>query len=272
MKTAVTACFPAGDGGPAVPTDEAVLERAQQPPSAAAPGPPEHPHSAGQGAGCGCCWVTSADLLVDEAPVLDPLWSCWKQDFSPRAGWKGWDFFLEVWAKLPQTSPGINLPVLVRSSPVVLPGWLYVEYPQGEIPWVRLPLHLAEKACWQKTVKEKNKEPMRSMCQGLPGRKLEGALGELTRQNSWAQSPPASSLCPQTSGSAAARWHSMQAGGERANAMGVSAAAGPGKRPWGVTPRALLRPCLAGWWAGLEAMGTKRSPCRHRGPSPGPTC
>lgn len=62
------------------------------------------------------------DLLVDEAPVLDPLWSCWKQDFSPRAGWKGWDLFLEVWAKLPQTSPGINLPVLVRSSPVVLPG------------------------------------------------------------------------------------------------------------------------------------------------------
>ncbi|KAK4815140.1 hypothetical protein QYF61_017581 [Mycteria americana] len=78
---------------------------------------------------CGCrMWLllgqTPQIRLVDDTPVLEPLWSCWGQDFCPRAGWKGWEFFLGVEAKLQQTSPGTNLPVLVRSSPSALPTQL----------------------------------------------------------------------------------------------------------------------------------------------------
>lgn len=64
---------------------------------------------------------------------------------------------------------------------------------------------LLRKLVGKKLQKRKNEELMRTLCQGLPGRKLEGAPGELTRQNSWARSLSASSLCPQVSGSAAAR-------------------------------------------------------------------
>ena len=135
MEAAVAARLPAGDGGPPLATDEAVLERAQQPPSAAASGPPQPAPRLRAGRRM---WPllghTPQMRPADEAPVLEPLWSCWEPDFCPRAGWKGWDFFLGVWAKLPQTSPGTNLPVLVWSSPSALPARLYVEYPRGEIP------------------------------------------------------------------------------------------------------------------------------------------
>ena len=123
MEAAVAARLAAGDGGPALATDKAVLEGAEQPPSAAASGPPQAaPHLRAGRRTWPLLGHSPQIRLADEAPALEPLQSCWEQDFCPRAGWKGWEFFLGVWAKLPQTSPGTNLPVLVRSSPSVLPG------------------------------------------------------------------------------------------------------------------------------------------------------
>lgn len=123
MEAAVAAPLLAGDGGPALAADEAVLERAQQPPSAAASGPPQPAPHLRAGRRMWPLLGRSPQMpLADEAPVPEPLWSCWEQDCCPRAGWKGWDFLPGARAKLPQTCPGANLPVLVRSSPSALPA------------------------------------------------------------------------------------------------------------------------------------------------------
>lgn len=138
MEAAVAARLVAGDGGPALATDEAVLERAEQPPSAAASGPPQPaPHLQAGRRMWPLLGHTAQICLAEEAPVLEPLWSCWEQDFCLQSWLEGLGFL--SWAKVPPTSPGANLPVLGGSSPSVLPTRLCIEYPQGEIPGVLLP-------------------------------------------------------------------------------------------------------------------------------------
>ena len=93
VEAAVAACLLAGDSGPALPTDEALLERAQQPPSAAASGPPQPaPHLPAGRSLWPLLGHSPQICLADEAVVPEPLWSCQEQDFCPRAAWKGWDF------------------------------------------------------------------------------------------------------------------------------------------------------------------------------------
>jgi len=76
---------------------------------------------------------------------------------------------------------------------------------------------------------------------GTACQKAGGSREELTRQNSWAQSPCFCSLRPQISGSASARRHSVHAGGERANASGNEQLCGAGGRvPEGLPLRAAL--------------------------------
>ena len=86
MEAAVAAHLPASDGGPAVTTDKAVLERAQQPPSAAASGPPQpDPHLRAGRRMRPLLGHTPQSRLAVKAPVREPLWTCWEQDFCPRA-------------------------------------------------------------------------------------------------------------------------------------------------------------------------------------------
>ena len=93
MEAAVAARLVAGDGGPALATDEAVLQRAEQPPSAAASGPPQPaPHLRAGRRMWPLLGHTVQIRLAEEAPVLEPLWSCWEQDFCLQSWLEGLAF------------------------------------------------------------------------------------------------------------------------------------------------------------------------------------
>ena len=106
MEAAVTACLSAGDEGPSLATDEAVLERAEQPPSVAGSGPMQRAvhhwtgHRMWAGLG-GCLQSCLADMAGLQAP--------------PGAGWKGCDCFL--WTRL--SSPSLSWHKAPRSTQVL---------------------------------------------------------------------------------------------------------------------------------------------------------
>ena len=118
VEPSVAVFLTAHDGGPSLPTDAAVLERAKQPHQRQPRGLARQSRDSGQGAGL---WpllgLSPQTRLEEEAPVPEALWSRWEPDFCPTAGGEGRPFFRGVWAKLWQTSPGTNLPALVRLSP-----------------------------------------------------------------------------------------------------------------------------------------------------------
>ena len=86
MEAADAPLLPAGDGGTHLATNEAALERAEQPPQRQAQGLRGQPHASGQGAGCGHCWLTPrrSAWRTRLLPVPEPLGSCWEQAVVPE--------------------------------------------------------------------------------------------------------------------------------------------------------------------------------------------
>lgn len=164
------------------------------------------PHTAGQGAGCGCCWVT-ARRSTWRMRLL-----CWSlcgaagsKTFAPElAGRAGISFLGSGLSSRKPLLAQISLFMSGPHLPYCLPDCAsnMLREKSHECLIFRL---LLKQVVGKKLRKREDEELMRRVWQGLPVRKLEGALGELTRQNTWAQSPCFSSLCPQISGSASVR-------------------------------------------------------------------
>ena len=214
-------------------------------------GLPSQPHASGQGAGCGRCWVTPR-RCARRTRLL-----CWSlcgaagsQASAPElAGRAGISFLGSGLSSrkplLAQISLFLSGPHLLR-CPLDCTSNILGE--KSHEAYFLDPL--LKKLVGKKLQKRKDEELMRRVWQGLPVGKLEeGAPEELTRQNTWAQSPRFCSLCPQVSGSASARRHSMHAGGERGNASGNEHLCGArGSAPEGLPPRAALS--LPSWLMG----------------------
>ena len=113
--------------------------------------------------------------LSDEAPVLEPLWSCWEQDSCPRAGRKGWDFFLgsRLGSRKPlpaQISPVLSGAHLLRCLRDCTSNILGEKSHESCFPAPSL-----KKPAGKKLQQRKEEELLRRAWQGLPVGKLEGA-------------------------------------------------------------------------------------------------
>ena len=130
MEAAVAPLLPAGDGGTRLAANEAALERAQRSPQRQAQGLRGWPHTSGQGAGCGHCWLTAYTSAWHTRllPVPGPLWSCWEQVCVPELV-EGLGFLSWGPGGAP-TNPSWCKPALARSSPSGLPPGLRVWCPQ----------------------------------------------------------------------------------------------------------------------------------------------
>lgn len=96
MEPTVAVFLTAHDGGPALAADAAVLPKPSSSISSGSGASPGSPTAAGRAQPL--LGLSPQSHLAEEAPVPEPVWSCWEPDAS-HSRLDGWPFFQGVWAK-----------------------------------------------------------------------------------------------------------------------------------------------------------------------------